>query len=118
MTSRGDGLLRWQWSLYPDGHRDRRNLLVHVLTVPLFQAGTVAVLLAPLASGWLAPAGAAAMVGAMAAQGRGHRLEETRPVPFSGPADVLGRIFAEQWLTFPRFVLSGALARAWRAWRA
>jgi hypothetical protein len=37
-----------------------------------------------------------------------------RPVPFAGPVDVVSRIFAEQLITFPRFVLSGQFARAWR----
>jgi hypothetical protein len=53
----------------------------------------------------------------MAVQGRGHRLEKNAPVPFRGPLDVLARIFVEQWVTFPRFVLSGGFARAWRATR-
>jgi hypothetical protein len=35
-------------------------------------------------------------------------------VPFEGPLDVLSRIVLEQWITFPRFVLSGSFARAWR----
>ena len=111
---RGGSLLSWQWSLYPGGHRDRRNLLVHALTVPVFQLGTLALLGAPLLSGWLAPLGFAAMSGAMVAQGRTHRLERAPPVPFRGPGDVVARIFAEQWLTFPRFVASGGFARAWR----
>ncbi|MFY0580939.1 hypothetical protein ACN28S_47860 [Cystobacter fuscus] len=63
---------------------------------------------------WALP-GVVAMVGAMAAQGRGHRMESVAPVPFRGPWDVLARIFAEQWVTFPRFVLSGGFARARRA---
>jgi hypothetical protein len=68
-----------------------------------------------VAGGWLALAGVAAMAGAMAAQGRTHRLEATPPAPFRGPADVLARIFVEQWVTFPRYVLGGGFARAWRA---
>ena len=107
-------LLEWQWALYPAGHRDRRNLLVHALTVPLFQVGTVALVCAPFLGGWLAALGLGAMVGVMAVQGRTHRLEATRPVPFRGPADVVARILAEQWLTFPRYVASGEFARAWR----
>lgn len=114
---RGGSLLSWQWSLYPDGHRDRRNLRVHALTVPVFQLGTLALLGGPLVRGWVAALGFAAMAGAMMAQGRTHRLERTPPVAFRGPGDVLARILAEQWFTFPRFVLSGAFTRAWRASR-
>ena len=108
-------LLRWQWSLYRDGHRARANLLVHLATVPLFLAGTVALVASPLLGGWLALAGVLAMITAMALQGRMHKKESTPPVPFQGPTDVLSRIFVEQWITFPRFVLSGGFARAWRA---
>jgi hypothetical protein len=107
-------LVAWQWELYPDGHRDRRNLLIHAATVPLFESG---VLLAA-ATPWLGPLG---LLGlgllpvAMALQGRGHRLERTAPVPFEGPLDVASRIFTEQLFTFPRFVLTGGFARAWRS---
>jgi len=108
-------LLSWQWNEYPNGHRDRRNLVLHVLTVPLFEAGTVALVAAPFVSGWLALAGLVAMATAMALQGRGHRGEATPPIPFAGPLDVVARIFVEQWVTFPRYVASGRFAAAWRA---
>ena len=112
---RNEPLLSWQWRLYRDGHRDRTNLAIHVATQPVFAAGAVALVAAPVASLWLFVAGPVAMAVAMALQGRGHSREATPPVPFSGPLDVFARIFAEQLITFPRFVLSGELARAWRA---
>jgi hypothetical protein len=108
------GLLASQWSHYREVHHDRRNLVLHLLTVPVFMAGTVAVALAPIVSGWLALGGIFAMFVAMAAQGRGHRFEQSPPAPFQGPMDVVTRIFAEQWITFPRYVLSGELGRALR----
>ena len=108
------GLLASQWSHYREVHHDRRNLVIHLFTVPVFMAGTVAVALAPLVFGWLALGGVFAMMGAMAAQGRGHRFEQSPPAPFRGPMDVVARIFAEQWITFPRYVLSGELARTLR----
>jgi hypothetical protein len=117
METREGGVLRWQWSLYPDGHRDRRNLAFHAATNPLFIAGGIALVCSPIAGGRLALAGLAAMLVAMVAQGRGHKLERTAPVPFRGPADLLIRFFLEQWVTFPRFVLSGRFASAWRAAR-
>ena len=114
-TRTDDGLLAWQWSIYKENHRDRINLLVHILTVPVFMLGTCAVAGAPFVGVWLAVGGAVAMTAAMASQGRTHRRESTPPAPFTGPLDVLGRILAEQWITFPRYVLTGELARAWRA---
>jgi hypothetical protein len=115
--ARVGGLLAWQWSLYPEGHRDRRNLAIHIATVPVFMLGTCLALAAPFAGWRAAVGGLLAMALAMALQGRGHRLETTGPAPFRGPADVLARIFVEQWFTFPRYVLSGGFARAWRAAR-
>jgi hypothetical protein len=117
-TDRGTSLLSWQWSIYATGHRDRRNLVVHALTVPFFLGGTCALVFSPvLASGfsgaWVAVAALLSMVAAVGLQGRGHALEATRPVPFEGPLDVVARIFAEQWITFPRYVLSGGYSRAW-----
>jgi hypothetical protein len=108
-------LLSWQWAGYRDAHSDRRNLIVHVLTTPLFIAGSVAIALAPWLHGWPAFAGFASMTVAMVLQGRGHRLEASAPAPFRGPLDVVVRIFAEQWITFPRYVVTGAFFRAFRA---
>lgn len=115
-------LLDWQYSLYGDNHTTRANLIVHVLTVPLFQLGTLAILASPLvaltggviAGATQAASGLVTMAVVMAIQGRMHRGEAKPPVPFDGPVDVLSRIFAEQWITFPRFVLRGGLTRAWR----
>lgn len=113
MEDRSQGLLRWQWEGYPHFHTDRRNLILHLLTVPLFLAGTVAVALSPL-DPWLV-LGAAGNLLAVGLQGRGHGLEPAPPLPFRGPVDALARLFVEQWVTFPRFVVSGGFARAWRS---
>lgn len=115
MSGREGGLLRWQWSLYPDAHQDRRNLALHILTAPLFELGTLALILSPVVGWLLAVAGALGMLAAVVAQGRGHKLERVTPAPFGGPSDIAARLFVEQWITFPRFVLSGRFARAWVA---
>jgi phage terminase small subunit len=105
-------LLEWQWSDYSAKHRDRANLLLHIVAVPLFQIGTVILAYAAIrASGAAVVLAAACMVAALVAQGRGHRLERETPTPFDGPADFVSRFVAEQWVTFPRFVLSGGWYR-------
>ena len=109
------GLLAWQWSIYPQGHRNGLNLALHIATAPLFLLGTVALLAAPLTAWQLAPAGLAGMLIAFAAQGRGHKGEVSPPRPFRGAFDLVARFFAEQWVTFPRYVLSGGFVEAWRA---
>ena len=112
---RPGGLLVWQWSRYPSGHRNRKNLLAHALTAPVYLAGTVALVAGPFAGApWLSLAGLAAMGGVMFIQGRTHRVEQGRPSPFRSPLDLVQRLFVEQWVTFPRYVLSGEFARAWR----
>src|SRR5262249_2807589 len=105
-------LLTWQWENYDANHRDRTNLAIHIATVPLFILGS-ALAVAPPLLGWIpAPVGLAACAVAVAAQGRGHRGEKEPPIPFDGPGDAAARLVVEQWITFPRFVLSGGFARA------
>jgi phage terminase small subunit len=109
-------LLHWQWNGYPRYHRSRTNLLVHIVAVPLFWLGSVA-LIAALCGGSLSLVafGVASLLGSLALQSRGHNLEENPPEPFTNPANAVARILLEQWVTFPRFVLSGGWQRAFRA---
>jgi hypothetical protein len=111
----GLGLLAWQWSIYPKGHRARSNLLLHLTTEPLFVLGTLALVASPFIAWQLAPAGLLAMLVAFVAQMGGHKREASPPRPFRSAFDVLARFFVEQWVTFPRYVLSGRFAEAWRA---
>ena len=107
------GLLAWQWEGYARYHQSRVNLLLHIVLVPLFLAGNVALIVGVIRLSWIeALTGAALMAFSMALQGRGHRGEAVPPVPFSGPANALSRIFLEQWITFPRFVLTGGWWRS------
>lgn len=108
-------VVSWQWEGYRTAHRARRNLLLHALTAPLFVLGwigLVALVVAGRAS--LAPLALLPVIVAVAAQGHGHKREEHPPQPFRSPLDVVVRLFVEQFVTFPRFVLSGGFARAWR----
>ena len=108
-------LLAWQWSGYSRFHASRANLLLHIVAVPTFLLGNLALLVGlVLAAPLLAVGGAAAMVIGLAVQGRGHKLEAVAPEPFTGPVNAVARLFLEQWVTFPRFVLSGNWVRALR----
>lgn len=99
-------LLRTQWADYPHTHADRLNFLVHLLTVPVFMAGTTAIFWGFCVSSMaLSVAGLAAMIAALAAQAWGHRRESTAPAPFTGPGNAFARLVLEQWVTFPRYVL-------------
>jgi len=105
-------LLAWQWSDYTDKHGDRINLLVHIVAVPVFQIAALA-LVYELTVGSLvcASVAAAGIVVSIIAQGRGHARERETPAPFTGFGDFVTRLLTEQWVTFPRFVLSGGWYR-------
>jgi hypothetical protein len=95
-------------------HGNRLNLAVHALMVPVFVVSALAMVGDLIAGRWL---GAMALAGgpvlSLALQRIGHRREVHPPIPFEGPGDFLKRIFAEQFLRFPLFVLSGEWRRAW-----
>ncbi|ABE46650.1 hypothetical protein [Polaromonas sp. JS666] len=108
-------LLKWQWSGYSRYHRSRANLLLHIAVVPLFLAGNAGLVASLAERSWFwGLTSLAAMVVSVALQGRGHRQEENPPEPFTSAANAVCRIFLEQWITFPRFVVSGGWLRAWR----
>ena len=110
-----NNLLNWQWSGYAANHVTRSNLLLHIITVPVFIGGIAIAVASPVIGlGWL-PVGLGAMAVALVAQGRGHRGEPAAPVPFTGPGDFVSRFLVEQLVTFPRFVLSGGWLQAWRS---
>jgi hypothetical protein len=111
-------LLQWQWAGYPRYHQSRANLLIHIVTVPLFLVGTIALVIAAVELSLVVLAIAiGCLVVAIALQGSGHRLERVPPEPFSGPLNFIARLFLEQWVTFPRFVLSGGWSAALREGR-
>jgi hypothetical protein len=108
-------LLSRQWQSYAQYHQSRSNVLLHIVAVPVFMIANALLVVALVRGAWVASVAALAMMaGSTIAQGRGHRLEINRPEPFTGALNVVGRILAEQWLTFPRFVLSGGWSRVLR----
>jgi len=111
----GVELVRWQWMGYPRYHQSRLNLLIHVVLVPMFVAGNITLVVAVVSRSWSAGvAGIVATALSIGLQGRGHRSEVVPPEPFSSAGNAAARIFLEQWVTFPRFVLSGGWWRAIR----
>ncbi len=108
-------LIRWQWAGYSRYHQSRANLLIHIVAVPLFLLGTLGLAAAVVQlSVMLFAVSLGCVIVAIALQGRGHRLEPVPPEPFSGPVNFIARLFLEQWVTFPRFVVSGGWAAALR----
>ena len=100
--------MRIDWADYLRVHAERRNLLMHLIAVPLF-VGSFASSLICFARGETSSAVIALVLAfaAMAIQGRGHALEPESPRPFASPLDFLRRWFTEQFYIFPVFLLSG-----------
>ncbi|SIQ15349.1 Protein of unknown function [Aeromonas sp. RU39B] len=100
-------LLQWQFSGYAHYHHDRVNLIIHMVAVPFFWLGTVACLASLFgyhSGSWLV--GLPVLLLSFLAQGIGHKREQEASVPFDGALDVVTRILAEQFVTFPRFLLA------------
>lgn len=101
-------LLDWQWRDYGKRHRNRMNLIIHIVAVPLFWLGAVNVITAVLFEGALHAFSGAILIGlSLFAQGRGHEMEALPPIPFDTRWNFVRRIVAEQFVTFPRFLVSG-----------
>jgi hypothetical protein len=101
-------LLAWQWSDYSQKHQHRTNLLLHIVAIPVFMVGTIALVLGILTLSLGAIlTGAVAWLLALVVEGRGHKMEPETPAPFTGAGNFVSRFFLEQWITFPRFVLTG-----------
>ncbi|KEY89380.1 DUF962 domain-containing protein [Pseudomonas capeferrum] len=115
MSKRLPNLPAWQWRGYHHNHRHPANLVLHLIAVPLFMLGTLLVLsgLFALDLGQIA-VGVISLIAGLGLQRHGHRLETEQPEPFANRKDAVQRLLTEQFITFPRFVLSGAWWRAWR----
>ncbi len=109
-------LLNWQWNQYQKGHHSRPNLMIHALTFVWVGAGVVLAGLGVLSGQWAwVGLGLMLYLGAMVAQGIGHQMEKKAPQSFLSPLDYIARFTLENWVTFPRFLLSGGFAKAWRS---
>ena len=101
-------LLQRQWVGYSTTHQNRTNLSLHLIAVPLFMVGTLVTLyglvtMSPL-SLLVATLG---LIVSLFIQGFGHKREPVQPEPFSSGWEFMSRIVAEQWVTFPWFVVTG-----------
>ncbi|HGN3061927.1 DUF962 domain-containing protein [Pseudomonas aeruginosa] len=115
MGKRHPNLLAWQWRGYAANHRNPTNLVLHLIAVPLFIVAAILLLGGLFGLDLLQVVLGVIGIGAgLVIQAKGHALEEQAPEPFSDRRDAVSRLLVEQFVTFPRFVLSGAWWRAWR----
>ena len=101
-------LVAWAWQETPPVHENRTNLLIHLVAVPAFAIGHVAVVIGSLAwTAWPVMVGAGVIALSLVAQKHGHSLER-RPVhAFTSRKDFIRRLYAEQFYNFWRFLFSG-----------
>lgn len=106
-------LIRWQYTGYPKNHADKLNLILHLITAPVFVGAALASVAALVLQLWFYAAIAfGGMVAVIILQGIGHGRESERPEPFQSPLDFFARFFTENFFTFWRFVFSGQWAAA------
>ena len=102
-------LLQRQWQGYAKVHRSRMNLMIHIVSVPVFIVGMLALFAALINLSTIGVVSSVVAVTlAFGLQGLGHAKEAVAAEPFTGPAQAIVRILLEQFITFPRFVFSGA----------
>ncbi|MDR9753911.1 DUF962 domain-containing protein [Pseudomonas sp. SZMC_28357] len=115
MGKRHPNLPAWQWRAYGANHQHPTNLVLHLIAVPLFIVAALLIICGVLGLhfGNLA-IGVIGVIAALALQRHGHSLEAQASEPFADRKDAVSRLLVEQFLTFPRFILSGGWWRAWR----
>jgi hypothetical protein len=108
-------LLSWAWTETPPVHRNRINLLLHIVAVPMFVFAHILLLAAIFIKWWLAIAGVAFIAVSLWLQKIGHSLEQQPVIPFESLGDFVRRLYAEQFLNFWRFLLTGRWYAALRS---
>ena len=96
-----------QWQEYPSTHQSRLNLVIHVVSVPIFMLASYLVVCSVcLLSLQKLAVGISLIISVIALQGYGHSLELNKARAFGGVGDFLSRILLEQWVTFPRYLFA------------
>lgn len=96
-------------------HRNRTNLLIHAVAVPVFLLANVSLVVGLLQldiTRMVISVGFIAL--SLGVQKLGHSMEATPAAPFADPGDFLRRIYSEQFSRFWLFVLSGGWSANWR----
>jgi hypothetical protein len=96
------------WADYQRVHAERRNLLIHIVAVPLFVGSILAMPVCLVRGNYgLLVICIMLVVLALQLESRGHTMERQAPRPFSGSTNFLYRLFREQFIIFPVFLVSG-----------
>jgi len=103
-------IIQRSWRETPQIHRNRLNLLIHLICVPLFICAHVLVVLSVI-TGSLSGLfmGLVSIASSVVSQQFGHSLEQESTPPASNTYDIFVGFYAEQLLNFWRFLFSGQL---------
>ncbi len=88
-------------------HWSKKNLIIHIFAVPIFIISNISILywifqlniIVILLSFWL-------IWFSLLLQWKWHKLETNKPKKFSSKWDFIKRIYIEQFITFPLFLIS------------
>ena len=106
-------LIQWQWKDYHTFHQSKTNLIIHIVTMPIFVLALLCVIYFAVQLQWMASAiSFIVMLIAFGAQGYGHSLEANPSIPFANAKQAVQRIFLEQVINFPRYVINGGFIKA------
>lgn len=97
----------WQYAGYSENHANRLNLILHIITAPIFMTCMLGTVYFLLRMAWVNAAVSFGIVLLVVIQGIGHGREDKKPEPFLSPLDFLARFITENFFTFWRFVVSG-----------
>jgi len=108
-----------QWSDYAERHRNKTHLMIKVVAVPLvwfaviLAVGALLLMLMPHVSGLGTLVWALLMAGlSLFVQSHGAGMESAKSPPFALTKDYAQWVAADQFVNFPRFVLTGEWLKA------
>ncbi len=100
--------IKQQWADIGVIHSSRLNLIIHVFAVPTFIIGIVGLIYSLVNLRIIEIVSFVLMMAvSLLVQSYGHSREKVRSAPFAGPMDALSRILIEQFINFPRFLMTG-----------
>ena len=100
--------IQWQWEGYAKYHQDKVNLLIHIFAVALFWLAAITLIVGAARVSIISVILAiVALFISLVLQGIGHKKEINPTVPFASKSDFIKRFLCEQFINFPRFVLTG-----------
>lgn len=102
-------------STYQEVHKNKTNLILHLIAVPLFILGHAGLFILLYTHNLAAILiSICLIITSLILQAKGHKLEHKSPEAFTSPGNFVKRIYKEQFITFPMFIFSSGFKESWR----